>query len=301
MNKRTIAALLGASPLALSALHASQYLSTELPEEAASAPLDAAMVGRGERFAISRGVAVVPIKGLLTPNFFALEKYLGWSTYHGIEESMGELSANEEVGAIILEVDSPGGLVIGLESASEAIAKASAIKPVHVLVNPLAASAAYWLASQATDIAMTPGSLVGSIGTMVDANSHVTTDMRGDQWFQMASSHARAKNPDPATDEGKAEIKRRLDEGEARFHEAVSNGRGIALADLPSRLSVSDDVADGGSTFQSQSAIERGLADSSEVRGDFYQRVFSQYAMKPRKGTRAFSAHASAAQALAQT
>lgn len=293
--------LLGSAPVALSAIHATQCLSMELPEEAMATPIDAAMVGRGERFAISRGVAVVPIKGLLTPNFFALEKYMGWSTYHGIEETCGLLGANDEVGAAVLEIDSPGGLVLGMEAASEAIARLAAIKPVHVLVNPLAASAAYWLASQATDIAMTPGSLVGSIGTAVNASSHEATDGRGDRWYQMASEHARAKMPDPATDEGKALLQMRLNESEARFHLAVSKGRGIALSDLPAKLSVSDDIADGGATFEATSAIERGLADTSELRDDFYQRVFSSYTMKPRKGTRAYSALAGAAQALAHT
>ena len=301
MKNRTIAMLLGSAPVALSAIHATQCLAMELPKEAMSEPLDSAMVGQGERFAISRGVAVVPIKGLLTPNMFALERWLGWSTYQGIEETMGELSANDEVGAIVCEIDSPGGLVIGMEAAAEAIARAAAIKPVHVLVNPLAASAAYWLASQATDIAMTPGSLVGSIGTAVSANSHEKTDGRGDRWYQMTSEHARAKMPDPATDEGKAEYMRRLNESEARFHEAVAKGRGISLADLPAKLSVSDDVADGGATFQSDAAIERGLADTAELRAAFYDRVFSTYTMKPRKGTRAFSALAGAAQALAHT
>ncbi|KPU83706.1 peptidase S49 [Marinosulfonomonas sp. PRT-SC04] len=307
MSKPTISQLVGAAPMAFSMEHGSALLGLSLPDEALGAGFaqagsgDSVIIERGERFAISRGVAVVPVRGMLTPNFFALEKWFGWSTYHGLEETMAELHSHDDVDAVVLEIDTPGGFVLGLEAASTAIARLAAIKPVHALVNPMAASAGYWIASQATDIAMTPGSVVGSIGVAAYSSSSVKPDMYGNKWFDMPSSHAAAKRPDPATDKGRAEIMRDIDAIEVDFHAAVAAGRGIPLSDLAQRLTVTDDVADGGAVYRGPDALERGLADTIETRAAFYERIFSVYAPAPRKSAKAFAAKAAAALAISQT
>ncbi len=302
MTKRTIASLFAASDLAICAQSAQSLLGLPLPkaEHDGIAVTNAAMIARGERFAVARGVAVVPVKGLLTPNMFALERWLGWTTYHGLEDTLSLLSANEEVSAIVLEFDTPGGMVLGVEGANEAIRAAAKVKPVHALVHPLCASAGYWLASAATDISATSGSLIGSIGTMRAAWSSVETGMNGMRLYEMRSSHARAKNPDAATEEGSAEIQRVLDIAETKFHAAIATGRNIPPADLLSRLSATDDPQDGGRAFEVDDALKRGLIDAAETRDAFYSRVFSKYAPKPRTSSkRAYSAKARAARARA--
>lgn len=296
MTRNTVAQAIGALPVALAFNHAAGLLSTELPSavagevQASSAP---------ERFAVARGVAVVPVRGLLTPNTLAYERWFGWTTYRGLTETMLEMAANEDVRAIILDVDCPGGLVLGLDAAARAVREVARAKPVHALADPMASSAAYYLASQARDIAVAPGAIVGSIGTARMAGHYAAPDYSGTMWHDFTSSHARAKIPDPSTDEGKAEIQRSLDEAEAQFHAAVAAGRGIPLDDLPARLSVSDDERDGGAVFYAEEAIARGLADTAETREDFFGRIFADYAPPPRRAGRAYLAQAAAAQARA--
>lgn len=300
--RRTVGHYLQSSAMALSHHGGDALLAFDLPIEQMQANAGQAVtVERGERYAVSRGVGVVPVRGLLTPNMFLFEKYLGWTTYQGLEASMADLVANEECSAIVLDMDSPGGMVLGIEGAAAAIAAAAAVKPVHVLVNPLSASAAYWLASQASDITITLGALVGSIGVRLTATSPQTTDNWGDQWFEVSSSYARAKNPDPATEAGMAELRRSLDETEAQFHAAVAAGRGIAPDQLTAQLSVTDDPADGGSVFGPDQAIARGLIDRIENRDAFYARVLADYAPAARSKSRAYAALAAAAQARAAT
>ncbi|WP_444430882.1 hypothetical protein ACTTAM_08335 [Rhodobacter capsulatus] len=106
----------------------------------------------------------------------------------------------------------------------------------------------------------------------------------GCRLFDFTSRHARAKWPDPATEDGKAEIRRGLDRTEARFHAAVAEGRGIAPEDLAARLSVSDDPEDGGAVFEAAEALARGLADRIETRAAFYARLRAAHAPAPRKG-----------------
>lgn len=299
----TVAALCAASPMAMSLQHAGSLMQIELPgtmPEARGGPAGQ-QAGPPERFVIARGVAVVPVRGVLTPDNALLEYYLGWTTYAGLVETMGELAANADVSAVVIEGNSPGGFVIGIQAAAQAIAAVAAVKPVHALVNPLAASAAYWLVSQAREVTMTPGAVVGSIGVAVTSPSAQVPDTRGDRWFTLTSSHARAKLPDPGTDEGRAELQRHLDETEAEFHAAVSAGRKIAAGDLAARLSVTDDPRDGGATFGPARAQAIGLADRMETRADFYARVFGAYAPKPRSvASRAFAAQAAAAAAQAR-
>lgn len=302
MSKHTIAGLFAASALAMCAQSAQGLLGLPMPKAVDEAVTNAAMVARGERFAISRGVAVVPVKGLLTPNMFVLERWLGWTTYQGLEDTLGLLANNEEVSAIVLEFDTPGGMVLGVEAANAAIAACAKVKPVYSLVNPLCASAGYWLACASTEITATGGSLIGSIGTMRAGYAPVKAGAHGMQLFEFRSSHAQAKNPDPSTDEGKEEIQKTLDLAEANFHQAISTGRNIPLADLPVRISATDDAKDGGRAFNVAEAQSRGLIDKAETRDAFYARVFAKHGPRPRaSGRRAMMAKAKAAQAKAAT
>lgn len=306
----TIGASLGAQLMALDPVLGHSLLHMPVPTAASTVGGDLAISGtdirveRGTRFVEVRGVAVMPVRGILTPNSEMYERWLGWATYAGIEAVCADLAARDDIQALVIEADSPGGLVLGQEAASGAIAALAAVKPVHVIVAPLAASAAYWLASQATEVVATPGSIVGSIGVMRESAWPVNPDMGGDQWAIHVSSHARAKAPNPTTEAGLRQINRELDAAEARFLSAVAAGRKIAVEDLMKALTQTDDLADGGGYFGPDDALARGLIDGIETRAAFYDRVFSTYAPAPKKtaAPRAYhAAAAAAAQAAART
>lgn len=271
----------------------------------APAPVAAVPGTDARAYPVVRGVAGIRVKGILTPNSESLAKWYGWTTYHGLAALAGELLAAEDVTAVAMEVDSPGGMVVGIEAAAEALRALNAVKPVHALVSPMAASAAYWLASQAREIVVTPGGIVGSIGVVVEASSYTGPCMLfGEQYYSLTSTHARAKCPDPATESGRAEFARMLDESEARFHAAVAAGRGIPLDQLTARLSVTADPRDGGAVFYGQDGVARGLADRVEAQGAFYDRMFATYGKAQvqtgsQAGSRAALALAAAAKARA--
>lgn len=100
-----------------------------------------------------RGVAVIPVRGVL------------W------RDALGHLGAllhaartDPTVRAIVLDIDSPGGSVYGVSELAAQIRETRAVKPVIAAVSALGASAAYWLASQATTVVAAPSAEVGSIG-----------------------------------------------------------------------------------------------------------------------------------------
>lgn len=285
MNNTTLAAsLMPGGVMAIDWDGAQALLGQPVPAVASETEIlaasgEAVRVGPGERFAILRGVAVMPVRGILTPNSTAFERYLGWATYDGIEESCAALAADDSVKAVCLPVDSVGGLVAGCEGAALAIHDLAQVKPVHVLINPTCASAAYWLASQATEISITAGGQVGSIGAMAAASQYVAPNGAGEQWGRFLSPNAQVKRVDPTTEEGKAEMARALGEAEAIFHAAIVRGRGGSVPELIARLSVSDDPKDGGAMFWGQAGVDRGLADRVEARAEFFARIFA--AVKP--------------------
>jgi len=299
--RNSVLSILAGAPAAVATDLARDLLALSLPAAASPSEGQVAAVAV-ERFTVQRGLAVLPVRGILTPNSAVLERWMGWSTYFGLIEALAELTERADVAAIALPIDSPGGLVIGCEGAAAAVAAAAQIKPVHAIASPMAASAAYWIGSQATTLSLTPGGVVGSIGVAVQASSVVGPDQSGEQRYPLTSTHARAKWPDPGTEEGRAELQRSLDASEAAFHAAVAAGRKIAPADLAAKLSVTDDPRDGGAVFTGKDAIARGLADSEESLSAFYARMAKAYggAVRP-AASAAWRARAAAAAALARS
>ncbi|WP_208348712.1 S49 family peptidase [Pseudaestuariivita rosea] len=305
MTVRTVATLVSDAPVVLAPDHARSQLQQTLPDQTAASP-NGQVAGETSGIQITQGLGIVPVRGVLTPNNDRLARWFGWSTYHGIAQAVQDLAAAPSVTAIVLELDTPGGMALGASGAAEAIAAAGRVKPVHAFVDPLAASGGYWLASQARDITMAPGSLVGSIGVMQMASAPVGPSLFGDRLYVLTSSHARAKAPDPSTDRGQTELQRALDEVEAEFAAAVQRGRGMTREQFLAANAVSQDVTDGGATFSPAVAQTRGFADATATREVFYDRMMESYppksAQRPQiRSARGRQAKAQAARAIAAT
>lgn len=126
------------------------------------------MMGRGFLYNRVDGVGIIPIVGtLINRGAFFGDDGSGFVSYEGIAATIQAAMADPKVGAIMLDVDSPGGEAAGLFSLAALIRAARAKKPVHAMVNDMAASAGYGIVSSATDITVTPTSITGSIGTVM--------------------------------------------------------------------------------------------------------------------------------------
>jgi ClpP class serine protease len=90
----------------------------------------------------------------------------GGTAYPDIQDAVERASSDPSVTEIIMLVDSPGGDVAGLPETASIIAQAGQVKPVTAMVTGMAASPAYWLASQANTIVLTPSGEVGSVGVL---------------------------------------------------------------------------------------------------------------------------------------
>ena len=79
-------------------------------------------------------------------------------------KSLRKAVEDDDVKAIILRVDSPGGAGLGCDYVRREVALARAKKPVIVSMSDVAASGGYWVSMDATAIVAQPTTATGSIG-----------------------------------------------------------------------------------------------------------------------------------------
>jgi ClpP class serine protease len=178
------------------------------------------------------GVAHIAVEGLLVSQanpcaaFFAEAE----TEYGFIRAAALAADADPLVREIAFNINSPGGYADGLDET--AITIAGLAKPTRSDVHDLAASAAYWLASQTDKIvSASPAALFGSIGVAMEIIDHTGADaQRGIKRKSLTSTDAPLKRPDLTTDEGQAVLIKELDDLHAVFASRVAEGRGVSVA-----------------------------------------------------------------------
>ncbi len=165
--------------------------------------------------------------------------------------------ADPSIGAIVLDVDSPGGTVAGTVETAAAVRAAAAVKPVVAVANTLAASAAYWIASQARELVVVPSGDVGSIGVMtahVDASR--LYERLGIAVTVVKSDRYKGEGLDfgPLDDDARAHLQSRVDAMHAAFVSAVAEGRRVPEKRVRESFGQGRVVA-------AAAAVERGMAD----------------------------------------
>ncbi|MFW5955727.1 MAG: S49 family peptidase, partial [Rhodothermales bacterium] len=178
----------------------------------------------------SEGTAHIPITGELTSR--AETDICGAYTAEALTEygyiEMASLAADEDdrVERIVYHIDSPGGYADGVMDAANAMRAVS--KPTEARVGAMAASAAYWLASQTDRItANSVASRVGSIGVAVEEYDMTQAlENAGITRRVYTSTDAPDKRPDTRTEEGQAKIVAQLDDLHRVFARSVAEGRG---------------------------------------------------------------------------
>lgn len=110
------------------------------------------------------GIAVLNISGVLNYRAGMFADSSGGQSIERTQTEFRNLLAREDVGSIVLNIDSPGGSVAGIMEFADEIATAK--KKVVAIANPTAASAAFWLFSAASEKYVIPSGQVGSVGVI---------------------------------------------------------------------------------------------------------------------------------------
>lgn len=195
------------------------------------------------------GVAVVPVAG---PIFRYANLFSDISGATSIQTLATDLQAavdDPSVNSIILEIDSPGGQVSGVSEFAAQVRAASSVKPVSAYISNLGASAAYWIASAASEIVASSTALIGSIGIVSQADG--SSD---DGTIKFISSQSPLKQSDPATESGKEQFQKTVDALASVFIGDVAHYRGVDAQ------TVIDNFGRGG-IFIASEAVAAGMAD----------------------------------------
>lgn len=203
-------------------------------------------------------VAVVPVYGVLANKMDAFSAMSGGTSYAGIKKSLHGALSNEDVKAVVLDIDSPGGAVPGTEElATEIRALRGGEKPIIAQVNSLAASAAYWIASAADEVVVTPSGRAGSIGVYT-AHDDISAalEKRGvKRTYISAGKHkVEGNETEPLGKEAMAFIQESVDRSYKRFVSAVAEGRGTTAGKV-------EDGYGQGRVFYAEALMDRGMVD----------------------------------------
>lgn len=240
------------------------YLDAWLKQSAIEAMLPesiqqlAAAFGRGPAEAanpdpIREGAtAIVPVRGLLGPTG------MGARTETNIlAERIRSLAADPKVGAIVLDIQSPGGYVFGTQEAGDAIFEARSAKPVVAVANTYAYSAAYWLASQCSAFFATPSGEVGSVGVRLAHSDQSEFENKIGIKTTLIASHPdkiSAHPYAPLADVDLQELQALVDDSNVKFIAAIARGRGMTASQVPG-------VHGSGKSFSAEKATTNGAID----------------------------------------
>lgn len=204
----------------------------------------------GSDFArVLNGVAIVPVKGPLMRSF----SWWAWS-YEEVLRDVRLAQADSSVRGIVLDIDSPGGLVAGCEDCAAEI-RASGPKPVEAFVGGMGASAAYWLAASAGRVNVGSGAILGSIGSVIEyIDLEPYFEKLGARIVRVVAEQSPNKRLDPDSPEGAAELQALVDASGADFVAAVAGFRNTTEERVMAEFGQ-------GLVFDGAEAIRRGMAD----------------------------------------
>lgn len=175
-------------------------------------------------------VAVIRLHGTIRPRGSWLSMLFGLGGgLMAFREQFAEAMADDDVGAVVIDVDSPGGLIdLVPETAAQIREARGKGKQIVAVANTMCASAAYWIAAQADEVVATPSAQVGSIGvfTVHEDISRMADAMGIKTTIVSAGAFKTEGNPyEPLSKTAKTALQSQVDDLYGMFTSDVAAGR----------------------------------------------------------------------------
>ena len=173
-----------------------------------------------------------------------------------INEALIKAREDEDVKAIVLRVNSPGGSALTSDIIWREVALAKKVKPVIVSMGNVAASGGYYIAAGADKIFAEPTTITGSIGVFGTVpNMTELADNVGINAEQVGTNKNAVDYSlfEPMQESFKNQIQESIEETYQTFLGRVSEGRNMTMAQV-------DSVAQG-RVWSGTEALEVGLVD----------------------------------------
>ena len=178
-------------------------------------------------------VAVLPLRGVIAHRMGGMTEMSGGMSTEKFAAMFREALKDDSIGAIVIDVDSPGGTIAGVTELAAEIYAARGIKPIVAEANALMASAAMWIAASAEQIVATPSAMIGAIGVIT---SHLDTskaeEQEGVTRTVISAGKFKSEGYGPLTEEAKAAVQARVDEAYGVMVKDIARGRGVKASDV---------------------------------------------------------------------
>lgn len=206
-------------------------------------------------YQVEKGIAVLPVAGTLVSKTRSLQPYSGMTGYNGVIARLQQAISDPEVDGILLDMDTPGGMVAGAFDCADIIARARDIKPVWALANDMNCSAGQLIASAASHRLVTQTARTGSIGVMMAHSNYgqVLKSQGVEVTLIYSGEHKVDGNPyEKLPKDVREAFQARIDATRQMFAEKVADYTGMSIQ------AVLDTEA---AVFSGQESVDSGLAD----------------------------------------
>lgn len=243
----------------LLALRASNGVGPGYDGAAAAGPANRQVDGR-------RGaIHVLQVHGTIFQRSNMMSSMSGGASMEQFGKQFADAAADENAAAIVMDIDSPGGVVSMVEETAEQIfAARRADRPIIAVANTTCASAAYWLASAADQIVAPPSANVGSIGvyTMHDDLSKMMDEKGVSRTFVFEGSRKVEGHPfAPLDDSAREAMQDKIRSTYRSFTGNVARNRGVEVAVVRADPEKADRHFGGGRVYGGREARRLGLVD----------------------------------------
>jgi protease-4 len=211
-------------------------------------------------------IAVIPIQGVIHTDD---QSEWGMSMVDGIKDALNAALHDDEVKAVVLAVDSPGGEVTASDIIYNEVGKVQREKPVVVAMGSLAASGAYYVACAADWIVTNETTFTGSIGVIIQTlNYQGLFDKVGldSVVFKSGKFKDMLSGSRPMTPEEKVYVEGMVTQVYERFLGIVARARDLPADEL--RTTLAD-----GRIVTGKDAVAAGLADQAGYIEDAYDKA----------------------------
>lgn len=199
--------------------------------------------GDESSFSLGEEIGVVEVKGLIVDS-------------HEYIIQLNKFRDNKRIKAVVLRIDSPGGVVGPTQEIYEEVKKFVLKKPLIVSMGSVAASGGYYIAAPASKIVANPGTITGSIGVLMKlSNIQGLLGKVGLKSFILKSGTFKDTGSPlrPMTREDRRILQEVIDSLHGQFVTAVSQGRKISIEEVRK-------IADG-RIFSGEQAMHLKLVD----------------------------------------
>ena len=203
-------------------------------------------------------ITIIPVKGIITAQPSKKLLYETPSLVDSVKKQLEQARDDDDVKAVILEIDSPGGGITASDIIYKEILdfKEKTNKKVIVSMQDVAASGAYYISANADKIMSHPTTITGSIGVimpliniadLVGKYGIEDTSIKSGDMKDIGSPFKKMSN------EEREVLHNIVDEMYTRFLKIISEGRNMKMEDVRK-------LADG-RIYTGSQALDNGLVD----------------------------------------